>query len=82
MITLKHGMLDAKDVNAEVTFGTDAEPVPGHTERDPDGNIEVTYDREHDPENMEPVLIVMHAENSGKYEGFVVEKDGHFIFSK
>lgn len=82
MITFKHGMLDDKDVNAAVTFAQDKTPSRARSERDPEGNIKVTYDRESDPEDNDDVFLVLISENSGEYRGKVVEHDGVFVFTK
>jgi hypothetical protein len=75
MITFELG--EVKGANATVSLGeVDHDAVAA---RDPEGNITVTLDT-FAPDTGDPVKLVLHAENDGRYDGVILVKDGALTF--
>lgn len=75
MITFVLGEIPKK--NATVTLGEIDHDA--FSERDPEGNIEITVDCP-EPDNDEPVSLCLHAENDGMYHGVILVKDDTLTF--
>lgn len=65
MITFVDGKVEKS--NATVTLGD--KKFPASYQRDEEGNVNVVFDYELEPEPGDPVVLILHAENNSTYTG-------------
>lgn len=77
MITFFDGKVEK--ANASVTL--DTKVFPAFYRRDEEGNLEVSFDYEMEPEAGDSVVLVLHAENDSTYKGALYpDSKGKLVF--